>query len=269
MIKRSLIPALVLLASTSVYAEIISPLDTSFWTVLTNGSEDQTTYKLTPGYGGQLFDAEYLLYNYDSSSHVLSLALQTGFDVTGDNKIQYSNDYYWGGDLALSFNGVTLGDSSTYEYAIDFGQVSGGYNDRGSSVGPIAAHTAGLYKVTNWSADNAIYYQASNPFVMTSGNLDASVTFSEGSGVNLSGAEGSNSTSYYKTMSFDLDNIDGLILADISSFDAHWTMSCGNDAIDGYAEINAVSEPHVLLLFSTGLLGLITGMAVRRKRQLI
>ena len=269
MIKQSFIPALVLLASTSVHAEVISTLNNSFWTVLTNGSEDQTTYKLTPGYGGQFFDAEYLLYNYDSSSHVLSLALQTGFDVTGDNKIQFSNDYYWGGDLALSFDGITLGDSSTYEYAIDFGQASGGYSDRSSGVASLGSNAAGLYKVNSWPANNEIHFQASNPFVMTSGSLDAAVTFGEGSGVNLSGAEGGNSTSYYKTMSFDLDDIDGLVLSNISSFDAHWTMSCGNDAIDGFADINAVPEPNVLLLLSTGLLGLIGSMAARRKRQLI
>lgn len=259
MIKKIIFTA-VLASSLSANASIISPLNDGSWTVMQGGSEDQTTKYLEPGYGGQYFDAEYLLYKYDRSTNELSIALQTGFDITGDNKIDYQGSSYWGGDLALSFDGVTLGDSSTYEYAIDFGVATGTDADRNTGVASIGSHAEGLYQVSSWADNDSIHFESSNPFAMTSGTFAAAVSFDQGSGINLLGAEGGNSTSYYKTMTVDLD---GLLLSDFTQVDAHWVMSCGNDAIDGHA----VPEPSSLLLMSAGFLGVFGSLVARRKRK--
>jgi hypothetical protein len=94
---------------------------------LLNGSPDGV---IDPGSGGQKFDTEYLFYKYDSTTNQMSIGLQTGFDVI-DGKTEYGGGDYYAGDLALSFatghvnDGVTISDtsenSSTYEYAVDFG----------------------------------------------------------------------------------------------------------------------------------------------------
>ena len=86
--------------------------------------------------------------------------------------VPYSGTNYYSGDLALSFNdGVTLGDHSTYEYAVDFGLYTADYS--GNSVGMDNAaegeDTAGLYDVTNWNTN--IYYTDSNPFAMEIGTV--------------------------------------------------------------------------------------------------
>lgn len=262
MFKKIILSTALIALSANVSASVISQLNDGSWTVMSGASEDQTVDNLGPGYGGQFFDAEYLLYKFDTPTNVLSIALQTGFDITGDNKIDYKSKDYWGGDLALSFNGVTLGDSSSYEYAIDFGQETRTYN--GTLIG---THGAGLYKNVTWADNNAIHFQNSNPFAMSAGTLDASVAFTQGFGTNILGAVDSNSTSYFKTMSFDLDDIEGLLLSDITQIDAHWTMSCGNDAIDGHATV-PVPEPASLLLFSAGFMGLMGSLVARRRRKI-
>ncbi len=56
--------------SISVQAEVISKIG-SGWNVMS--AEDQTSYKLTQGYGGQYFDAEYLLYQFDETTNKLTM----------------------------------------------------------------------------------------------------------------------------------------------------------------------------------------------------
>ncbi len=245
--------------SISVQAEVISKIG-SGWNVMS--AEDQTSYKLTPGYGGQYFDAEYLLYQFDETSNQLTIALQTGFDVTGDNHQNYNGSSYWGGDLFLSFDN----DDSVFEYALDFGQTTGTWNDRGNpnnESGSIAAVNSGLYEVSSYN--NQTYYN-SNPFAMSGGDIigaSSDVVFMDYSGNNPDGY-GGNNMSYVKTASFNLD----LLNFNITQLDAHWTMSCGNDAIEGYAAIPpaSVPEPSVLVLLTTGMIGLLGGFAARRRK---
>lgn len=192
-----------------------------------------------PGGGGQAFDAEYLFYKLDGNT--LSIGLQTGFDL-GDGAMQYqgSGRWYYAGDLALSFDG----DSAIYEYAVDFGLYTKGYY--GTDLGTDAA---GLYKNVTWNTE--IYYGVSNPFAMESGSLIESF----GAGNNMLGTE---YNSYYRTVSFDISGITELSGGGAFNVAAHWTMSCGNDAIDGsFNETTPVPEPGTLLLLGTGLVGMV------------
>ncbi|HOY24041.1 MAG TPA: PEP-CTERM sorting domain-containing protein [Cellvibrio sp.] len=221
----------------------------SGWTVF--GSEDQTgsgEYYLTPGYGGQKFDAEYLFYKLNGNS--LSVGLQTGFDIISDAGQYRANDrYYFGGDLALSFDGNT----SNYEYAIDFGNLTKNYagttkiSAQGNASG---IDTAGLYKANSWNND--IAFGQSAPYGVSNGSLllaANSGNFSQGSGILGS------DKSYFTMFTFDLSNITGLQPNFV--LDAHWTMSCGNDAIDGRVALAKVPEPSPLLLFVLGFAGLV------------
>lgn len=221
-----------------IHAAPLSTWDSS-WTQF--AAEDQSTYYLNPGYGGQLFDAEYLYYSFNSHTGNLSIGLQTGFDITGDGKILYSGLEYYTGDIALSFNGATLGNANSYEYAIDFGTYG--------------SDTAGLYAVSSWSDVLYPQHSISNPLAMTSGSLISPLALNMGSGV--AGGQ----TSYFVKATINIADL-GLGYSDLNDIDVHWTMSCGNDAIDGHIK---VPEPGSLLLIGTALLGLVGSRRIKRK----
>jgi hypothetical protein len=250
------------------YSVVNRPYD--FFTDPANGwnmfADDDS--HIGPGGGGQRFDAEYLFYKYDESSQNLTIGLQTGFDVNDG----YYNGYY-AGDLALSFDGSTSGAFYGYEYAVDFGLVTKNYNGDYVNDGynNDGQDTAGLYSVSQW--DNNILNPVSSPFAMDEGSMvaalsqNSSAPYSFTDGVNNSGID----SSFYRIVSFDLAGI-----VDVSSdftVDAHWTMSCGNDAINGSFTVaqtgggTPVPEPSILALFGIGSLGVaFTGMR-RRKQQ--
>ena len=208
-----------------------------------------------PGYGGQSFDAEYLLYKYDNATNTLSIGLQTGFNIVDGHQV-YSGKNYWTGDIALSFNGATLGDSSSYEYAIDFGLGQCGWSKRGNSTCGInnsqgLNDTAGIYQVTSWNNDiyfdgNPIGQANSSPFAMQNGTEVVNALTSNNSGNGTVDGQ----LSYFRQVSIDLDLLG---ITDLSEIDVHWTMSCGNDAVNGSA---SVPEPSAFGLFSLSLLGM-------------
>jgi hypothetical protein len=232
--------------------------------------------------GGQAYDAEYLYYKYDNQNERLSIGLQSGFNLNTGRV----NDYYTG-DLALSFDA----DNSNYEYAIDFGLTSKNkylqpINDGTNSTGVDAA---GLYKVVSWNND--ILYNDSAPWAMDEGELKQAIYwdnsaawgdnwYSDKSDIDTNGwdnaygrgfSDGNNNTyttdgSYFRVVTFDLSYIENL--SQNFTVDAHWTMSCGNDEINGDFDINRpgnVPEPSVLSLVLIG--GISVGFLANRKRR--
>lgn len=259
-----------------------------------NNNDDGGT---APGSGGQRFDAEYFFYKYDAASNNLSIGLQAGFDLR-DMETQYGGQNYYGGDLALSFdNDVVRGSGSTamsnsYEYAVDFGEFTastGGSSTKQSyySGGRNGVDTAGLYKIkqdnevwntssTDLAWHNDIPNWQSSPFAMdeglyVAGLLDDSSGKSGYNGLEYTANYSSttNNTSYFRTVTFNLDSI--VALGETFTVDSHWTMSCGNDDINGQITLTRnngttpVPEPTITALIGIGSLSILVSGMRRRK----
>lgn len=246
-----LLKKIALAASTLLLAGITHAAPVSYW--VDNGfsqiGDDEGVAGngfVNPGWGGQDFDAEYMFYKIEGTQ--LHIGLQTGFDVSTGH-INYNGRDYYAGDIALSFDG----DTSNYEYAIDFGLFTQGYTggpiDAGSGTGIDAA---GLYSVSSWNND--IYFDQSAPYAMDAGTLEASL---------LSNDTGLIGESYYQTASFDLTLLG--LTGDLE-LDSHWTMSCGNDYVNGHTDLTVpVSEPATLPLLAFGTLLMLMGQRRRLK----
>jgi len=237
-----------IMAACCQTANAASILPGTGWTQIADDDGVNNGGYVNPGYGGQPFDAEYLAYKLVGNT--LSIGLQAGFDLVDGHLVSGSANYY-AGDLALSFDGNT----STYEYAFDFGLLTNNYGGNlvdADSSNPDGIDTAGLYTVSTWDLD--VYYTVSNPFAMDEGTI---VTGSNGTT-----SAGQDGDSYWRTVSFDISSLG---LSSDFTLDAHWTMSCGNDAINGRGDVH-VPEPATMLLFGTGLAGL-AGLVTRRKQN--
>lgn len=245
----------------------------SSWTVFDNNEhqfdDNDFSGQVFPGHGGQHFDAEHLFYKIEGS--ILSIGLQSGFDLVDGHFAQGSRDYY-SGDLALSFDGVLTDDgtntageiAASYEYGIDFGLFTADYDDgSGDEEDPVdtgsgtGIDAAGVYGsggdgAIHWNTDMVNSWdEESAPFALDGGTLLSGLT------ANVAGQVGN---SYYRYVSFDLNNL-GYGNDDIW-LTVHWTMSCGNDNMNGTIH-HSVPEPMTLSLLCLGLAGL--GFMRRRK----
>ncbi|MEW6428966.1 MAG: PEP-CTERM sorting domain-containing protein [Thermodesulfobacteriota bacterium] len=206
-----------------------------------------------PGRGGQPFDAEYLYFKRDGN--LLSIGLQTGFNLaTGAISYNSTSPNFWAGDLALSFDA----SPTTYEYAIDFGLETRDFHGHDPVGGGSGIHQAGLYGNVSWNND--IYYTASGPFAMASGTLITDAL------VGNTWVHNADLQSYARIVTIDLGKVTALtgLLQSGFTLGAHWTMSCGNDMIEGSAQVAPapVPEPASLCLFGIGL----SALAGLRKR---
>lgn len=221
------------------------------WTAMTLSTAGEDG-QIGPGAGGQPFDAEYLFFKQSGST--LSIGLQAGFNLeTGYVYHSASPNDYYAGDLALSFDG----DNGTYEYGVDFGLLTKDYQlDLVDMAGGTSGiDSAGFYSVSSWNTDVYSGHSIASPFAIDGGAIAASLSDNSfGSGT--VGGE----LSYWRTVSFD---IGGLGLG--NDLDAHWTMNCGNDFINGSTTLTSVPEPSVLGLMMMSLFGM--GWANRRRKR--
>ncbi len=238
-----------------------------------SSSSSSGSYYSGGGCGGSYstcpsFDIEGFFFDYDPTSHNLSISLKSEFDlVSGKVKKKYTyNDYYYAGDLALSFNGVATGPTpdqiaESYEYAIDFGKFTADKDQNAVDAGnpvTVGEDLAGLYEVSQWN--NNIVDPDGSPFAVDEGVLLKDLVANDA--VYEDGW-------YWRTVTF---NISGLV-SDANNFtvDAHWTTSCGNDFINGSDTVvaqNAIPEPSSLVLFAMGPLFLVAQGYRRRKTDL-
>lgn len=237
-ISQTLLILVSLFCISAAQAAPLSFWNTQGWTMIDNDDGVGLNGFVDPGWGGQDFDGEYLYYRLDGN--ILSLGLQAGYNLqTG--KVNYQEKNYYAGDLALSFNG------GGYNYAVDFGLVTKDYSNKNVEADNDnnGKDAAGLYSVTAWN--NNIAFAQSAPFAMDAGSLIVSL---------LSNTAGYNNglDSYYRTVSFDISSLG---LGSTFDFMAHWTMSCGNDVLEGGTSITSVPEPGTVMLLALGLLGLL------------
>lgn len=258
-LNRSLVTGvgalLISLTPVSTYAGALGFWATDGWTAMTLDSHGGDGV-IGPGAGGQQFDAEYLYYKQSGNS--LSIGLQAGFNlITGYEYHSTSPKDYYAGDLALSFDGSA--GPTGYEYAIDFGLETRDYQkdavDMGTGTGIDAA---GLYSVSSWNNDVYSGHTVANPFAADGGTLLQGLTLNTDM---FTGSGSAGGTSYFRTVTFDLGSLG---LTGPITLDAHWTMSCGNDYINGTTTLSSVPEPSTMALMFMSLMGI--GWAGRRKR---
>lgn len=207
---------------------------TSQWTPSAGISflqEDQnpSVSYLNPGYGGQFFDLEAIYFTQQSNTAFF--AVVGGFPLAG-------------------FNGYVPGD-----FAIDFGS-NGSYDFGVQTTG-----THLLYKNPTWSVP--VLWGSSAPLAMTSGTSLGAVPF------------GYQPTLYTANNHYAFEigvptSLFGTYWPTSGTLDMtlHWTMACGNDAIDMRViqqlippppptppSPPVIPEPSGLLLFGAGLLG--------------
>ncbi len=221
--------------------------------------EDQHSSYLSPGYGGQSYDAEAMYVTWDAS--MMYIAIATGHSPLTPNNP--NADSYGAGDIAIDF-----GKNGSWDYGIE---LLGSGNTTKGHVYSNVTWGLGLWKSNgDWTGyydpaapGNLALADHANPTSILSGTDRGTGTVAYTTlGQNNYGAWASDLHYFYEAAvplsSFGANWVTG------NTFNMHWTQNCANDSIliDPKVAIT-VPEPGTLALLSLGMLSLI---ALRRKK---
>jgi len=226
--------------------------------------EDQIgvgAYYLTPGWGGQAYDAE-ALYAKKADGKVY-IALATGHNPRTLNQ----GNSYGAGDFAIDFN-----KDGSFDVGINILHAEG--FKKGAYTFETFGVEGGVYKNPVWAY--GLWDTAGN--LAKKGNADCAHPTHMTGGTQVGQAElkyttvgvagyGQRSTDlhYFYEMSIDT----GLLFAagwDGKAFDIHWTQNCANDSIFVDPPGN-VPAPTTLALMGLGLFGLIQRRTQSNRRR--
>ena len=220
--------------------------------------EDSTgsgAYYLSPGYGGQAYDAEALYATIQGDK--LFIALATGHNPLTVDKP--SANIYAAGDFAIDF-----GKNGSYDLGINVVNNFNGGLLGGVYSSPTWAY--GLWSNTGTQTSDPTKVDKTHPSSLLGGTLLGSSAYS----YTTVGASGWGSKTsdlhYFYEVSLDLSLLH-LAGWDGSEFNIQWTENCANDSIlvdPGHA----VPEPGSLALAFVGMAGL-TGIRRRRKSAVV
>lgn len=244
----------------------LTPGGKATWTVnnpgINRAEEDKTgsgAYYLSPGWGGQAYDAEALFATIIGDKLFIALA-------TGHNPATTTNvgaNVFGAGDFAIDF-----GRNKSFEMGINTYRVNGHASDTFGDLG-------GVYRVTDWYYGlwNAAGEEAAksktdstpdraHPTSIKDGNKLGDATYAVSSAPQTGYGKNLNDPHYFYEMSVDLSLLRAGGWDGSSPFDIHWTQNCANDSIS-VDPANYVPEPGSMALLTAGLLGI---AGIRRKK---
>jgi hypothetical protein len=203
----------------------------------------------------QIWDLEAFKQDGNSLNMVggYDFATRTGF-TGGDIFIAVDQAPVFGNANAGSGSGnAIVNNIFNYDYAIDLV-----FNAAGTGG------TYNVYSLTNQSTVTVYYGQnaGSNPWQYNAGGqIFTSGTFTYTTGLTDAQVGGLQGGTHNQVSGIDLSFIGAN-----RQFWSHYTMACGNDNLMGQGRTTNVPEPGSLILFGTGLLGLI-GLSFGRRKK--